>query len=125
MPKIKCILESHHKIPIPILEILVGNLPQVSSTIKEVVEEVVEEPKEETDGWDKDWSWGAEEDSTSNRTELTTRSPSPNILSKDYLISSSGDGRTLVLAYRTKFIVVQVNSEGEYSAIGQNLGSSG
>ncbi|ORE13556.1 hypothetical protein BCV71DRAFT_251743 [Rhizopus microsporus] len=77
------------------------------------------------DGWDKDWSWGAEEDLTLNRTELTTRSPSPNIPSKDYLISSSGDGRTLVLAYRTKFIVVQVNSEGEYSAIGQNLGNSG
>ncbi|KAG0763735.1 hypothetical protein G6F57_006162 [Rhizopus arrhizus] len=119
--EIKCKLQRHYKIPIPILEILVGNLPQVSSSIKEVIEETLDDQKEETDGSDKEWAWGADEDAVSNRTDFTTRSPSPNVQSKEaYLISSSASGRTLVLAYKTKFITVKVNAEGEYSAIGQN-----
>jgi hypothetical protein len=45
--EIKCRLQRHYKIPIPILEILVGNLPQVSSSIK-VIEETLDDQKEET-----------------------------------------------------------------------------
>ncbi|KAG1474107.1 hypothetical protein G6F56_000553 [Rhizopus delemar] len=124
MNEIKCKLQRHHKIPVPILEILVGNLPQVSSSsIKEVTEETLDDSKEETDGSDKEWAWGADEDAVSNRTDFTTRSPSPNVQSKEtYLISSSASGCTLVLAYKSKFIVVKVNAEEEYSAIGQHLG---
>lgn len=49
MNEIKCKLQRHHKIPVPILEILVGNLPQVSSSsIKEVTEETLDDSKEET-----------------------------------------------------------------------------
>lgn len=41
--KLKCLLEEHYKIPIPILSILMGNLPQVSSTIKDVTDETLED----------------------------------------------------------------------------------
>ncbi|KAI9487190.1 MAG: Rab3 GTPase-activating protein regulatory subunit N-terminus-domain-containing protein [Benjaminiella poitrasii] len=39
-----------------------------------------------------------------------------------FLISSSACGRTLVLAYKTKFVIVQLNNEGEYSALSQGSG---
>lgn len=55
--------------------------------------------------------------------DIITRSPSPNIpISDSYLISSSAGGRSLVLAYKTKFVMVQLNNEGEYSALGQGSG---
>jgi hypothetical protein len=41
--KIKCILEAHYRIPSPVLMILMGNLPQVSSSIEDVTDESQEE----------------------------------------------------------------------------------
>ncbi|KAG1079003.1 hypothetical protein G6F42_023979 [Rhizopus arrhizus] len=56
-------------------------------------------------------------------TDIITRSPSPNIpISDNFLISASAGGKSLVLAYKTKFVMVQLNNEGEYSALGQVSG---
>ncbi|KAI8997341.1 Rab3 GTPase-activating protein regulatory subunit N-terminus-domain-containing protein [Pilobolus umbonatus] len=79
------------------------------------------------DGWDKDWSWGVDEVdplvASVRGADIITRSASPNISSKDnYLISASSDGSSLVLAYKTKFLMVQLNSDEEYSALGQGSG---
>lgn len=41
--KIKCVLEAHYRIPSPILMILMGNLPQVSSSIEDVTDESLED----------------------------------------------------------------------------------
>lgn len=55
--KIKCVLEAHYRIPPPVLMILMGNLPQVSSSIEDITDESLDEsqiikvPKE--DGWNK------------------------------------------------------------------------
>jgi hypothetical protein len=38
------------------------------------------------------------------------------------MISASAAGKSLVLAYKTKFVMVKVNNEGEYSALGQGSG---
>lgn len=54
---------------------------------------------------------------------MITRSPSPNIpINNSFLISASAGGKSLVLAYKTKFVMVQLNNEGEYSALGQGSG---
>jgi hypothetical protein len=45
--KLKCVLESHYKIPLPILQILMGNLPQVSSSIEDVTEEETQKTKDD------------------------------------------------------------------------------
>lgn len=37
----KCVLTPHHRIPKPILSILVGRLPQVSTTIEDVTDDAV------------------------------------------------------------------------------------
>lgn len=41
--RIKCILDAHYRIPPPILMILMGNVPQVSSSIEDVTDESTEE----------------------------------------------------------------------------------
>lgn len=41
--RIKCVLEAHFRIPPPVLMILMGNLPQVSSPIEDVTDESLEE----------------------------------------------------------------------------------
>jgi hypothetical protein len=52
--KVKCILEAHYRIPSPVLMILMGNMPQASSSIEDVTDESQEEsqiikaPKEGT-----------------------------------------------------------------------------
>ncbi|KAI8887007.1 hypothetical protein K501DRAFT_242977 [Backusella circina FSU 941] len=100
-----------------------GNLPQVSSSIEDVTEQETQKTKDDVDGWDKDWSWGVDEDPVSSRVESITRSPSPNLpIKESYMISASAAGKSLVLAYKTKFVMVKVNSEGEYSALGQGSG---
>jgi hypothetical protein len=38
------------------------------------------------------------------------------------MVSASAGGRSLLLAYKTKFVMVQLNNEGEYSALGQGSG---
>lgn len=127
--RIKCVLEAHYRIPPPILMILMGNLPQVSSSIEDVTDESLEEsqiikaPKE--DGWNKVGLDEVDEEPVPSAADMITRSPSPNIpISNHYLISASAGGRTIVLAYKTKFVVVQLNNEGEYSALGQGSGCS-
>ncbi|KAI8361824.1 Rab3 GTPase-activating protein regulatory subunit N-terminus-domain-containing protein [Choanephora cucurbitarum] len=111
--RIKSILEPHYRIPQPILSILVGNLPQVSSAIEDVTDET---PRE--DGWNNVFRDEVD--------ELTpSRSPSPvdkHKNHKDILMAASADGRSLVLAYQTKFVMVQLNREGEYMALGQGSG---
>ncbi|KAI9360957.1 Rab3 GTPase-activating protein regulatory subunit N-terminus-domain-containing protein [Pilaira anomala] len=125
--KIKCVLEPHYRIPPPILMILMGNLPQVSSSIEDVTDESIEEsqiikaPKE--DGWNKVGLDEVDEEPVPSAADIITRSPSPNIpISNTYLISASAGGQSIVLAYKTKFVMVQLNNEGEYSALGQGSG---
>lgn len=144
--KIKCVLEPHYRIPPPILMILMGNLPQVSSSIEDVTDESIEEsqiikaPKE--DGWNKvgldevdEVKKKKQKTNTKNlfsllykepvpsAADIITRSPSPNIpINNTYLISASAGGQSIVLAYKTKFVMLQLNNEGEYSALGQGSG---
>ncbi|KAI7891097.1 Rab3 GTPase-activating protein regulatory subunit N-terminus-domain-containing protein [Mucor mucedo] len=125
--RLKCLLEEHYKIPFPILSILVGNLPQVSSAIKDVTDETLEDsqiikaPKE--DGWNKVGMDDMDEEPVPSAADIITRSPSPNIPIHDsYLISCSAGGKSILLAYKTKFVMVKLNNEGEYSAIGQGSG---
>ncbi|CAO0790193.1 unnamed protein product [Mucor circinelloides] len=125
--RIKCILDAHYRIPPPILMILMGNVPQVSSSIEDVTDESTEEshiikaPKE--DGWNKVFKDEVDEEPVPSATDIITRSPSPNIpISDNFLISASAGGKSLVLAYKTKFVMVQLNNEGEYSALGQGSG---
>jgi hypothetical protein len=55
--------------------------------------------------------------------DIITRSPSPHTPVYDrYMVSASAGGRSLLLAYKTKFVMVQLNNEGEYSALGQGSG---
>ncbi|KAF1799965.1 Rab3 GTPase-activating protein regulatory subunit N-terminus-domain-containing protein [Mucor lusitanicus] len=125
--RIKCILDAHYRIPPPILMILMGNVPQASSSIEDVTDESTEEshiikaPKE--DGWNKVFKDEVDEEPVPSATDIITRSPSPNIpISDSFLISASAGGKSLVLAYKTKFVMVQLNNEGEYSALGQGSG---
>lgn len=143
--RIKCILDAHYRIPPPILMILMGNVPQASSSIEDVTDESTEEshiikaPKE--DGWNKVFKdevdevipsrtaialyalTAKEQEPVPSATDIITRSPSPNIpISDSFLISASAGGKSLVLAYKTKFVMVQLNNEGEYSALGQGSG---
>ncbi|KAI7901960.1 Rab3 GTPase-activating protein regulatory subunit N-terminus-domain-containing protein [Cokeromyces recurvatus] len=75
------------------------------------------------DDWNKVFKDEVDEETTPSTADITTRSSSPNVSMNDnYLISSSACGRTLVLAYKTKFVIVQLNNEGEYSALGQGSG---
>lgn len=39
LKKLKCVLDEHYRIPSPILLILMGNLPQASSSIEDVTDE--------------------------------------------------------------------------------------
>lgn len=43
-------------------------------------------------------------------------------MNDSYLISCSAGGRSILLAYKTKFVMVKLNNEGEYSALGQGSG---
>ncbi|GAA5811393.1 hypothetical protein MFLAVUS_004828 [Mucor flavus] len=125
--KIKCVLEAHYRIPPPVLMILMGNLPQVSSSIEDVTDESLDEsqiikvPKE--DGWNKVGLDEVDEEPVPSAADIITRSPSPNIpINNSYLISASAGGKSIVLAYKTKFVIVQLNNEEEYSALGQGSG---
>ncbi|ORZ14594.1 Rab3 GTPase-activating protein regulatory subunit N-terminus-domain-containing protein [Absidia repens] len=92
----KCRLEHHYRIPTPVLSILVGKLPKNTTTsppitsTPTVVEDVTEHLASEenlklssqTDSWDKEWSWGLDEDkpySTSPPPPPPTTSSSPSI----------------------------------------------
>lgn len=126
--RIKCILDAHYRIPPPILMILMGNVPPASSSIEDVTDESTEEssqiikaPKE--DGWNKVFKDEVDEEPVPSAADIITRSPSPNIpINNSFLISASAGGKSLVLAYKTKFVMVQLNNEGEYSALGQGSG---
>ncbi|KAI9277015.1 Rab3 GTPase-activating protein regulatory subunit N-terminus-domain-containing protein [Phascolomyces articulosus] len=136
----KCILAPHYRIPPPILSILVGRLPQVSTIIEDVTEEAAaaesikldESADDQGDAWDKDWGWSVDE---------TPKSPSPDDhitssnsytsdyahafspLTEPYMVSTSAGGGYMVLAHRSKFVVIELKEEeGEYCALGQGSG---
>ncbi|KAI8072962.1 Rab3 GTPase-activating protein regulatory subunit N-terminus-domain-containing protein [Gongronella butleri] len=59
----------------------------------------------------------------SRRDASPSSSPPPPIVKESYMVSASAAGRTIVLAYRTKFVVVQLHAdEGEYIVVGQGSG---
>ncbi|KAI8643791.1 Rab3 GTPase-activating protein regulatory subunit N-terminus-domain-containing protein [Parasitella parasitica] len=125
--RIKCILDAHYRIPPPILMILMGNVPQASSSIEDVTDESAEESQTtktaKEDDWNKVFKDEVDEEPVPSTTDIITRSPSPNIpISDNFIISASAGGKSLVLAYKTKFVMVQLNNEGEYSALGQGSG---
>ncbi|CAO3610491.1 unnamed protein product [Cunninghamella blakesleeana] len=101
------------------------------------------------DSWDKEWSWGLEDDEPKNSTStiqpvlprtdspdsshlsstssssttssISERPSSPNtIIKESYLVSASATGKYIVLAYQTKFVILELLEEQEeYIVIGQ------
>ncbi|CEP13308.1 hypothetical protein [Parasitella parasitica] len=126
----RAMLLSSKKIPPPVLMILMGNIPQASSSIEDVTDESTEESQitkaTKEDDWNKVSKDEVDEEPVPSAADIITRSPSPNIpISDNFIISASAGGKSLVLAYKTKFVMVQLNNEGEYSALGQGSGCQG
>ncbi|ORX56148.1 hypothetical protein DM01DRAFT_1382443 [Hesseltinella vesiculosa] len=137
----KTALEPQYRIPTPVLSILVGKLPKNVTTPA---------PKDD-DPWEKEWSWGVDYESRNDKdTSDSSLSPSPvpspdthvsssatiadpaanpadpvvpmpPIVKEAYLVSASAAGHTIVLAYSSKFVVLQLFADqGEYIVIGQS-----
>ncbi|CAO3590725.1 unnamed protein product [Absidia cylindrospora] len=115
----KCRLEHHYRIPTPVLSILVGKLPKNTTTTPPitstptVVEDVTEQLASEenlklssqTDSWDKEWSWGLDEDrpystsppppTASSSPSITLTTPPSSIVPVNSTSSSPGPPQTM------------------------------
>ncbi|KAL0083499.1 hypothetical protein F4703DRAFT_1113204 [Phycomyces blakesleeanus] len=80
------------------------------------------------DSWEKDWGWAVEDEpkpklDKQSPVDLGTETQGLAPTKESYLVSASAGGRHLVLAYKTKFVMVEANeNEGEYAATGQGSG---
>ncbi|KAI7849297.1 Rab3 GTPase-activating protein regulatory subunit N-terminus-domain-containing protein [Circinella umbellata] len=135
----KCILTPHYRIPPPILSILVGRLPQVSTIIEDVTEEATtaetikldETADDQADSWDKDWGWNVDEapkspspdDRVASSSNTSDYAHAFSPLTESYMVSTSPGGGYMVLAHKSKFVVIELNEEEEeYCAVGQGSG---
>ncbi|KAI7886753.1 hypothetical protein K492DRAFT_189853 [Lichtheimia hyalospora FSU 10163] len=137
----KCVLAPHHNIPQPILSILVGRIPKVSTVIQDVSEQPTgdeskldDDNKDDQgrcislldDSWDKDWGWSVDEEpKTSNNinNSISDFTHAFGPFTETYMASASAGGRHIVLAHKSKFVVVELNEEeDEYCAVGQGSG---
>ncbi|KAF7730667.1 Rab3 GTPase-activating protein non-catalytic subunit [Apophysomyces ossiformis] len=115
--KLKCTLESHYHVPNPILSLLMGRLPQVSSSNEDI--------SSKSDIKDDQGKWidRTARPGTSHSDRTVTSSPPLPSLNEPYLVSTSASGRYLVLARKKKFFLLQLNEkEGEYIAASQGSG---
>ncbi|KAM3588989.1 hypothetical protein VKS41_001419 [Umbelopsis sp. WA50703] len=91
--QLKCTLQPTCAIPTPILSILFGRIPQVSTVVKDISEDPSQESKiaddddedeaeqtnkDERDDWDTDWGWEDEMKTSQSKAAYPAQSASPS-----------------------------------------------
>ncbi|KAI8384443.1 Rab3 GTPase-activating protein regulatory subunit N-terminus-domain-containing protein [Radiomyces spectabilis] len=121
--KLKCKLESHHRIPPPVLSILVGRLPQVSTPLPHRSPNPLSPRQDDQDdSWNNDWDWEDDDEDEDDKSSDDTSVELPPV-NEAYLASASPVGRYILLAHQTKFVMLALHEEeDEYYAVGQGSG---